>query len=532
METKAYSYIRFSSAEQAKGRSETRQLEACATYCLNHKLDLVQEDEYTFLDRGKSGFKAEHIGVNGQLARFLNLVDDGTIAPGSYLIVESLDRLSREHVRQALPRFIDLLNRGINIVTLSDDKVYRREFELTDLIMSILVMARAHEESSTKAKRVGDAWNKKKELARTELKPIGNASPLWLALLDEEYQLREPNASIVRRIFQMALDGHGKGAISKALNAEGVPSFKGGTWGTSSVQKILNNRAVFGEYQPHSSRSGKRVPSGTPIANYFPVVVDESTFYQAQAAIDGRKNSNSTKQSNSFNVYQGIAGCSLCKSNLHLVKKGKPPKGYTYLHCINARKGLCTAKAIRIELAEEVYAEVLARVDSLALVQASSTAISKELSELTGRLFEQETKLAEYRDFLAERPTATAYKLAADCEDAIAIMVTKQKELHKALAAEKIIDTDDFISRLDLASYEGRYRANALLKRLKVRVLIDSMVSPARYHVYQNDTQLIDIQHDGHLYIVFPHTEEQVEKLGMQDQSGVSLFRYVTREWG
>lgn len=38
---KAYSYIRFSSAEQAKGRSQARQLEGCEKYSRDHNLNLI-----------------------------------------------------------------------------------------------------------------------------------------------------------------------------------------------------------------------------------------------------------------------------------------------------------------------------------------------------------------------------------------------------------------------------------------------------------------------------------------------------------
>jgi DNA invertase Pin-like site-specific DNA recombinase len=223
---KAYSYIRFSSPEQAKGRSQARQFEECVKYCKLHSLELAREEEYTFLDKGRSAYKAEHLGENGQLARFLRFVEDGTIAAGSSLIVESLDRLSREHVKHALPRFMDLLNKGINIVTLSDGRTYSSDFTEMDLILSIFVMSRAHEESSTKAKRVGDAWRNKREKARTELTPMGAAIPLWLRLADHSFQIIPERAETVHRVFQMAIGGYGSIAISKVLNADNVPTFK------------------------------------------------------------------------------------------------------------------------------------------------------------------------------------------------------------------------------------------------------------------------------------------------------------------
>ena len=47
------------------------------------------------------------------LATFLELVHAGRIARGSYLIVESLDRLTREHIRPALTLLLNLIDNGI-----------------------------------------------------------------------------------------------------------------------------------------------------------------------------------------------------------------------------------------------------------------------------------------------------------------------------------------------------------------------------------------------------------------------------------
>ena len=144
MKKTAYSYIRFSHPAQSLGRSQARQLEACELYCEEHGLTLAQGEDHRFLDAGVSGWKGDHLGEKGQLTRFISLVEDGTIKPGSVLIVESLDRLSREEVGKALNTFLNLLGQDIDIVTLTDQKVYRKGGNDMDLIMSILIMSRAH----------------------------------------------------------------------------------------------------------------------------------------------------------------------------------------------------------------------------------------------------------------------------------------------------------------------------------------------------------------------------------------------------
>ena len=489
----AYSYIRFSHPAQALGRSQARQLEACELYCAEKGLTLAQGDNGRFLDAGVSGWKGDHVGEKGQLTRFISLVEDGTIKPGSVLIVESLDRLSREQVSTALVRFLQLLDEGIEIVTLTDQKVYRKGGSDMDLIMSILIMSRAHEESATKSKRVRDAYAKKHELARAEKMPMGHSKPMWLELSEDkkQYILRPDRAVIVQRIYQLAIDGYGKGASSKILNIEGVPSFKGKTWGASSLDKVLNNRAVFGEYQPFSvqvDESGIRQKSGEPILGYYPAAIDESTFYQAQAAISGRRVSGASKQSANFNVWQGVAKCALCGSAMHMVNKGAPPRGYTYIQCYQSRKGLCKSKVTRLDASEQVFKTILLYLDSVSLIQDSSDKINVQLTVVDARLAERQGELKAVADRLHLKYSDTVASLAEKIEAEIANLEAEKVILQASLASEKTINKRDFLKRLDLVSYEGRNRANMLLKKLGILVhigkgyIVTQLVPDKNYH--------------------------------------------------
>jgi DNA invertase Pin-like site-specific DNA recombinase len=99
---KVFSYIRFSSAKQSAGDSYSRQVKAAKAFCDENDLELADPRKYLFFDAGRSAFKGKHLDDTAELARFLSFVEDGTIPPGSYLVFESLDRLSREKVRDGL----------------------------------------------------------------------------------------------------------------------------------------------------------------------------------------------------------------------------------------------------------------------------------------------------------------------------------------------------------------------------------------------------------------------------------------------
>src|SRR5690606_41238914 len=74
-------------------------------------------------------------------------------------------------------------------LTLSDGQEYSAERlrgDWTPLIISLAVMARAHDESRIKSERVGQAWRRKKEAARSEKKPLTRRCPEWLQLVRSE----------------------------------------------------------------------------------------------------------------------------------------------------------------------------------------------------------------------------------------------------------------------------------------------------------------------------------------------------------
>jgi DNA invertase Pin-like site-specific DNA recombinase len=474
MDNLAISYIRFSSPAQAKGRSFQRQLQACKEYCDRKGLHLADGSDMSFFDAGKSAFKGEHVGEDGALARFLALVKQKKIAPGTTLVVESLDRLSRQDVLPALNLFLGLITAGIRIVTLMDgERVYEgKDIDFADVGYSLSVMSSAYGESLKKSKRSRANAAAAQEDARASKTPLGRVMPLWLECVGErgarEFRVIEDRAEIVRRIFRMAIDGHGQGLTARKLNDEGLRTFKAGTpWGSTSIRKILFNRAVLGDYQPFSvqgSPDGKRRASGEPIKGYFPRIVDDDTFNMAQKATDDRLVRLVTKPAANCNVWNGIAKCILCGEPMHLISKGNPPRGFKYLQCYGKRKGVCENKLIRSEPTEQVFKAMLARLESLSLVKDASAKIAADLDAVQGDLVQQVRLLQQYQ--------VQFESVVVKKEGEIEVLREEERRLQGELAAERGIGFQTFMDRLELRSYTGRYKANQLLHRLDVRVHI------------------------------------------------------------
>jgi DNA invertase Pin-like site-specific DNA recombinase len=111
----------------------------------------------------------------------LKAVDGGLVEPGSYLLVENLDRVSRAEPWDPFPVFQQIINAGITIVTLIDGKVWSREAIRANpftIMESLIGMIRAHEESEVKSKRVRAAWESKRKKLANE--PLTKRGPSWL----------------------------------------------------------------------------------------------------------------------------------------------------------------------------------------------------------------------------------------------------------------------------------------------------------------------------------------------------------------
>ncbi|GFO68579.1 hypothetical protein GMLC_21580 [Geomonas limicola] len=381
---KAYSYLRFSRPEQAKGDSTRRQYEAAKRYAAENGLDL--DDGLTFRDEGISAYQGKHLET-GRLGDFLNEVKAGRVEPGSYLLVESLDRISRQSARKAQRILEDICEEGITVVTLIDGRKYDRAALDSDpmaLILSLLTFLRAHEESATKAKRLKAAWaNKLKNIAE---KPFTSKAPHWLKLNKEtaKFQVIEDRAARVREMFDLYLSGMGPSGIAKRYNQEGLaPWGRGQMWFESYIIKILANPAVYGVITPHKleyDKSGKkkRVPLD-PITGYYPVVVDEHTFLRAQElktskGVKGRRATVPLQ-----NIFSGLGRCPVCDSAMVRVNKGKT---FQYLACGAAKHGakLCSYRSIPYYRLEGSFLEAVRAGLKIPVEQEKLKALEAELA--------------------------------------------------------------------------------------------------------------------------------------------------------
>ncbi|AAZ25515.1 recombinase family protein [Colwellia psychrerythraea] len=403
----AISYIRFSTAEQSLGDSYNRQFEEAERFCFENNIKIVKD----YKDLGKSAYKSVNLAPESGLNYFLNALKRGEISnpKETHLLVESLDRLSRAQVTTSMHLFLGILKQGISILTLADGKVYEQGCELSDIVTSVMMLAKAHQESVDKSYRIGKVWKRKKEAARADAKnkagtdkkvtALTKMCPFWLKIVKENdrfvYEIKEIEVNTVKLIFDLAtgdaIDNEVELSISventkfssieiaRILNNENIPIIKSGKrkrtdyWHASNINRIITNKAVYGIYQPkllvkkeytHHDDFNESYPvekpyfenDGEAIEEFFPVIISKDKFdratHQREEKFKGKRGKKGKRFSNLFN---GLALCRKCQSSMVHSDKGTSKKGkrWVYLQCSNARiKGGCSATSINYSILE------------------------------------------------------------------------------------------------------------------------------------------------------------------------------------
>ena len=275
----AYSYSRYSSAKQRDNKSIERQVRLRNDWiAANQQYNLTLADDYR--DLAKSMFTGA--ALKGRLGQLVSDVEHGLIPAGSWLIVESLDRLSRQKPMVAAEFFLRIVNSGITIVTILDNTIYSDrgtgQQQLIALYGSIMVLGRAHDESATKSERRRERWTLARAAARTTGADMRASCPAWLSRGPDGWVINNDAVATIIMVFEMSADGVGSDRVARNLVQRDVRAIgRSGKWSSAYVRLLLSNRAVLGELQPgrRNEENGQQEPDGEPILGYYPSIVSK-----------------------------------------------------------------------------------------------------------------------------------------------------------------------------------------------------------------------------------------------------------------
>jgi DNA invertase Pin-like site-specific DNA recombinase len=447
----------------------------------------------------------------GALSRFLQGVDTGEVIAGDFLLVEDMDRMTREPVSDALKLVIGILEAQITICVLNSGwEITLESFnrDPSHVFMLAAVISRANAESRRKSEMLTTAAASRRARAREHGVPFTTQGPPWTDYVDGGFVLND-KVQIVRRVFEWAAAGMGSYSITRRL--KDTPSLTGrGRWRDGTVTKLLHNRSVLGWYQPcRRPKDEREIPDGEPIKLY-PEAIDAALFQKVQDAIRpriGEPLRGSGRIGFAIpNLFQKLAHCAHCGWPMHL-KPVQPHGGKRrdYLYCSGKAGHLCNVlhnfsypnveAAILRNVSELDFSALLrddaekARMETVerrvADLHERHEGVNRKLETLFGQLeqFEDETAVRLARKRIGQRATELATieaELEAARTDLEAVRRDAANHARGPATVERLMQ--------ELAAAEGEVRH---LLRLKLAAALKTVIADIRF---DGNTQSIDVK--------------------------------------
>jgi DNA invertase Pin-like site-specific DNA recombinase len=465
----AISYARFSSKKQGEGHSLLRQVEKAEAYALAN--GLVIDKELSCEDLGKSAYDQTNIR-KGALGVLLEAINAGKVPIGATLIVESFDRLSRAEPAEALPVFLDILNAGLNLVTLTvpTPKLFSKEAVKANvflLLEALLDMYRSNGESARKSELLSSAWSDKKKRAMSGAL-MSRKAPHWISVeVNEAYEkkhpkrrtaeLNEERAAVIMRLIEGAEAGIGNHTLIKQLHADGVEAWsKSGKWQPSYIQKIMRNPALYGAIEL----------DGEVYENYYPALIDKNRFMRLNAVRSARATTKNTSRGGETvtNLFSGRLVCGYCGSAMNIAGYKSRKTGYErkYVACHGARirspdavGAGCRMHMWFLDQLEPKLLLWITGLDYKALMSTDRSQAEKERANLAGLQ-------AEIAD--VTRRISNITKLIEEGEGTKAL-VTRQRDLEveiERLERQYVLQRDKVVMT-EAAEASGKSRMSALI---------------------------------------------------------------------
>lgn len=502
---KAYSYVRFSTPQQAAGASLERQTEKAKKYALDHGLTLDTAMDMT--DVGVSAFRGKNVRA-GALRGFLDAVEKGYVHQGSYLLIENMDRMSRDGILASQGLFSLIISSGITVVTLTNGEAYsmeRLQREPEAIFLVTLELIRANKESVRKSQMIGDAKaRKKKRLIEhgPDGKPYTKQTPAWIVWQEEEkrYELIKERAAIVQEMFERAAKGDGIERIARDLNQRGVPTWsRSGNqrtadhWRGSYIRKVLSSTAPIGTFTPHTTTHdqttrARRDEPMEPVENLFPAAVDADTYWKVHRKLSTKAARGRNARQPPKSIVSGIVFCATCGHSVTRVAKGD----YVYLVCsrANMRAEGCAYKAVRYDTVEKAMRTNAHWLIKEAPRGKSATALDKEIDKLQANADRVQQWVFDLIDLAARDRSPTVGQRRANAERELKAI---QKQLRDLRAQRDTMTTASVKDRLKavehvLTQSSDVAQTNAALRDAMRRIVLDP--------------------EQGHLWIRWHHSEE------------------------
>lgn len=464
----AYSYIRLSSRQQIMGDGQRRQLEAATEYCIQNNLTLSPK---SFRDLGVSAFKEVD---RPSLSDLHECIERGIIRAGDVIILEKLDRLSRQGISKTQQMLQDILNKGVIVVSLMDGlRLDRHSLNDLTLVIRIAIAADlANKESAAKSFRV----QANKDAAREKIRkgePVDRRLPFWLSYDNGTYKFSE-RKQLLDHMVELRLGGMSYNKIVGTLNDEGVPPINGGQkWNASTLRTICRNPILYGAHQVTAKIDGEYQPLEI-VEDYYPAAISYEMFRELNGHTVIRPAGQSETNSLSGLVYCGLCGFKMTTKGRTNKKDGQK---VIYHHCKRLAEKACTNNTYLRGLQEMV----IKNITHLTMTNLKPTV---DIDKLREELFAVEARISEL--------TSELTKVNSALPVSVIISSVKTLEANRAelnMSINGAVKIDQASLELITVNIDDPKKFNMDLKKV-IRKII---VTPEHDH-----HKIMVERHDGH----------------------------------
>jgi len=282
-----YAYYRVSTTIQQEGSGIDRQDTNVKAYAKHHKIHI----DYYLEDIGLSGYHGKNLTGKGQLGLFVRKIKHGLIKSPT-LIVDSIDRVGRLPINEAINLFTTLMGDDVTIITASDGKKYNRQDDDGIFFLTMLAKAANHE-SKEKSRRSKGAWTRELRRAQENKEyAMRIPHPSWIERKTingkDSLILIPEKVKIIKEIFRRTNQGETAYAISERFNERGIAPITASktnkrhdTWYRGAISNFVRNPAIYGDYINHERE--------VTIKDYYPAIVSKQTWIKANSTIGAKK---------------------------------------------------------------------------------------------------------------------------------------------------------------------------------------------------------------------------------------------------
>ena len=411
---KIYNYARVSTTKQLQGVGLETQQQRSVLEELSEEYNLPIDDE-NFVDHGLSAYHGKH--KEGALGLVLSRIETGEIPAGSILVVFSLDRLSRETVNVAMEQLLSIINRGVRVYTHIDDKMFDAKSQnlTADLIVSLITMQRANEESETKSKRIVAAAKLALKRWHETGQPQGalGRTPFWI---EQNTNTLNINAEGVKKAIEMRIAGYGDLKIKQHLDAffEYKPTRNNGgvkklkTWDYGAISQLWGKRSLIGE-KTFTIEGVAHV-----MENYYPPVIDDETFRKLQK--DRSKKRGRSTASGKIALLKSIARCGVCGGAMVFMDKGSDRVSYV---CNRALKGEHDRELYNANMLDLLTLEICRDTYLTESYNANNAVVDNAKNRIEADLIAEKENRDALLEFCRRTPKGSFFKLLEESENKI-----------------------------------------------------------------------------------------------------------------